>query len=547
MPANNGGAPYGAPVKPRPPRKQRSPYEPVPAYDQSGSNQSRQPTTPRKVRPKAPPKPKVDWGALAADPATRPKVPDRILRRVNPEAFKQRQQNRFNAAPVTPGSSMTNRELGRVTDAAVGEKYGYADEQMRQQYEHSRATEQQIPGWFDYYRQQVQDLAAADATARQAATGQIAGLGGTLAAAASRAATADQTAMAQDAAIRGAALDPQAAVRAQQAAQINTADLGTLAALQVGLGANQGTYWRGQEGVSEQAKVQRLLEELAYRRTLDKDAEQLAREKGDFATTYRTGRIDSEHTKAMERAAFGLKKADAAADAANATRQERRERQKYRTDFMAKHGVPPDVYRAMTPEQRAQNDRLWAKQSKPKDKPKVEKPSTIADPPSNFTGSEANWNAMSRRQRNRWVKNHPTSKPAAPKSRLTPAQQETYRSQITTIADYFMNPPRVTKDIGIALGLDPSRAGSRLTAGEVIEYVRRGESPLGNGVPPEIINAGRSLASNNGRGLGPWGIHNARRAGVKVRGNFRRLPAKPKRKPKGSGAFEGATAQGTVG
>src|SRR5690606_21423528 len=121
------------------------------------------------------------------------------------------------------------------------------------------------------------------AAAAQYAKDQITGLGGALAASAASAAGQDQAAMQADAAIRGATVDPAGLERALQASAVNTADLGTLAALQVQLGKNSGDYWRGQEGVSEQAKVQQLLAEEAVRRQIDEDVRQLAREKGDFA------------------------------------------------------------------------------------------------------------------------------------------------------------------------------------------------------------------------------------------------------------------------
>src|SRR5690606_3036713 len=57
----------------------------------------------------APRKPAPDYEAWAQDPATRPKVPDAILRRINPDAYRQRVRNRQQAAPVVPGGSITNR------------------------------------------------------------------------------------------------------------------------------------------------------------------------------------------------------------------------------------------------------------------------------------------------------------------------------------------------------------------------------------------------------------------------------------------------------
>lgn len=345
----------------------------------------------------------------AMDPKTRPKVPDNILKRVNPQAYQQRTQNRYMASPITEGSSVTNRDLDRDTKATVGLGYGYLDNELQKRYAQSDAMMQQIPQWFDYYRGQLQQLGLADAAAAQYATDQITNLGGTMAAAASKAASQDQAAMAQDAAVRGATVDPQAAVRAQQAAAVNTSDLATMAGLQTQLGYNSGQYFRGQEGVSEQAKVQQRLAEIAYRRNeIDPDAAQLAREKGDAATTYQAKRISDERQAVLENAAFGLKADQADQAAQDAAARRAAQDKKARQDFIQQMGITPKRWLNMTPDQRLAWQRKLAKAKNPPQPRKPETPSTIAKPPSNYTGSEADWNGMSQPARDRWVKQHPT-------------------------------------------------------------------------------------------------------------------------------------------
>lgn len=492
-----------------------------------------------------PRKPTPDYEAWAQDPATRPKVPDAILRRINPEAYRQRVRNRQQAAPVVPGGSITNRDLDREVAAAVGERYAPIEGQLAQQYARSEAMQQRIPEWFNYYRQQVQGLGLADAAAAQYAKDQITGLGGALAASAASAAGQDQAAMAADAAIRGATVDPAGLERALQASAVNTADLGTLAALQVQLGKNSGDYWRGQEGVSEQAKVQQLLAEEAVRRQIDEDVRQLAREKGDFATTFRADRTDREHQRALERAAFGLKESEAAADAQQARRSERQRRRKERVDFMTQHGVTPAQYAAMSPQERARNDRQWAKSSKPR-------PRGDGGKVNEYGYTNRQWRQMTPAQRQAAIREFkqntavPEKKGREP--RLTREMRERYRSQVSQGADLIMNPPRVDKSIGQALGLDVSRAGTRLTTGEVVEWIRTGKSPLGRSVPPEIVNAARSLASTGGRGLGPWGRQNARRVGGRqLARQFPRVRPKRQQQRPGAGAFSGTGTSGRAG
>jgi hypothetical protein len=366
-------------------------------------NNTAQPTTGYGIKPA---KPKVDWAALAANPKTRAKVPDAILKKVNPTAYTQRQTNQYNKAPITNGSSTTNRQLSQDTTAAIGLKYGSVDQQLVAAYAKSDAVTQQIPHWFDYYRAQVKGLQSEDAAARQGATDQITNLGGTMAAAAGRSAGADQSAMQADAAIRGATVDPAAVTRATQAAAVNTSGLADAAALQTTLGANQGSYWRGQQNVSEQAKIQALLGEQAYRRdNIDTHAAQIAREKGDYGTTYRSGRLSDERQNVLENQAFGLKSATADADAAAKAKAAKASASKYALDFAGKHGVSPAEYKAMSPSQRAASDRTFKSQSSPPKAPKG--PSTIAKPPSGYTGSEADWNGMPRPDRDAWVQQHP--------------------------------------------------------------------------------------------------------------------------------------------
>src|SRR5690606_18722525 len=134
-----------------------------------------------------------------------------------------------------------------------------------------------------------------------------------------------------------------------------------------------------------------------------------------------------------------------------------------RIDFATKHGVTPAQYARMTPQERAANDRAWEKASKPRqqgDGREINK----------YGYSNRQWRRMTPQQRHRAIRDfNETTRPrneTKPKRepRLTREQLERSRSQISQAADLFMNPPRVDKSIGQTLGLDPSRAGSRLTA-----------------------------------------------------------------------------------
>lgn len=436
-------------------------------------------------------------------------------------------------SPITPGSDITRARLDQLAGAAVQQKYGPADTQMGQQYAQSAGMEAKIPQWFDYYRQQVQGLGLQDAAARQAAQDQITGIGTTLAGATVNAASADQAAMQKDAAIRGATIDPNAYTRAIQAGNVNVQNLGNQAALQTQLGMNQGQYWRGTEKQAEQAKIEQLLNEVAFRRnTLDPQAQQLAREKGAFGQTFRQDTTASEQKNVLERAAFGLDQQKAANSAAADQADAAAKHQQYVLDFKTKHGVGPKKYKAMTPKQRAVSDRRFKNQSTPKT-PKPG-PSTIADPPSNFTGSPADWNNMPRNQRDTWVKQHPTSKSGTAKPK--PADVSAGPGSLTSTSEQ-----KIVSQINTAAGLMVDGLNRGLSRGQIATFLKTGKNPAGVKVAdPRVLAVAWSYVDHGRKGIGPTGVRNAHALGIHVNGNFKQLPYSKPRQPKvGSGPIKG--------
>jgi hypothetical protein len=398
--------------------------------------------------------------------------------------------------------------------------------QLNQLYGQSAAMEQKIPEWFAGYQALLKDLTAQDAAASQAAVNQITGLGGTLANAAAQAAGQDQQAMQADAAIRGATIDPAAITRATQAAALNTQALADQAALQTQIGYNNNQGWLTDAKAGGQAQLQALADELAYRRgTLDPQAMQLTRDIGAFANTYRNDQrntlVDQAQNQqaidwATQKDKIGLAN-DAAANAASAANSD--------IDFSAKHGVTRAQYAAMTPAQRAANDRRFAKQSKPKT---PRKPETI----NQYGYTDSDWRRMTTAQRQQAIKEYKQTT-ALPKDKekpdtgVTPTQQREMWGQVSSMVDFFRNPPK------------NADTGQPLTPEELINEFRSGKSPVGR-VTPELINVARSIASNKGAGIGPWGVSNAHRAGLLVGNRYKVL------KPRKVGSFGGLTASGKV-
>jgi hypothetical protein len=64
---------------------------------------------------------------LAANPATRAALADKFL---SPAQLKQRQLNQRLDTPVTPGSTLTNRQLAQQRNAAVQVQYGPQDQAL---------------------------------------------------------------------------------------------------------------------------------------------------------------------------------------------------------------------------------------------------------------------------------------------------------------------------------------------------------------------------------------------------------------------------------
>jgi hypothetical protein len=125
-----------------------------------------------------------------------------------------------------------------------------------------------------------------------------------------------QAAMASDAQSRGATVDPQIAATAQQAAMARRGSMDAFTGLQAGLGAASTGLALNREAVGAGQRVTAQQAERNVGLNLDRTANTLATDKGNFATTYRQKLIDAEHTKQLENKAFDLNVDKAKADVA---------------------------------------------------------------------------------------------------------------------------------------------------------------------------------------------------------------------------------------
>ena len=113
----------------------------------------------KKPKPKVTPKPFTPARVkkLAKNPGERSKIPTRLL----PQQYRaEREKNERLNAPVTPGSSLTNRQLSRDTKSYTTQKYGQGDLAERQGIQAQQNLNRDQTGWYDKYLQDLRTHAA---------------------------------------------------------------------------------------------------------------------------------------------------------------------------------------------------------------------------------------------------------------------------------------------------------------------------------------------------------------------------------------------------
>lgn len=118
---------------------------------------------------------------LLSNPATRHLLADRFL---TPVQQQTRKTNAFNAAPVVPGSTVTNKDLASQRAAAAALKYGGAETQAGRDIASRQTAVGQTAGYFDQYLADLRSHEANQAqinaqsqAAMQGLTGSVQGLG----------------------------------------------------------------------------------------------------------------------------------------------------------------------------------------------------------------------------------------------------------------------------------------------------------------------------------------------------------------------------------
>lgn len=400
---------------------------------------------------------------LAANPGTRGLVDTSLLQRFGLTGLAaKRLLNERLAQPVVPGSTMTNRDLARESNAAMDVQYG----PQRRLLERQQA---QAPDYYDAYLAELKK-AQAGATAQGAQTGQ-----------------------AIQALYGSGPMAPGSNQATLGQAQAGTAQL---------LGQTQANYQQALQNAVQSGKL-KALADIGQRRA------DLAGTEGAANVQYRSKRRSEELTNVATAALANVKQ-----DTAQSAQTQKG------LDFLAKTGHTPG-FAAAHPGQFAKDQIKRQHQLHP---PKTAK--NTPDAPYKYGYTKKEWLALPLSERKRITAAN-TKKPGDPKTtpRLTNTQVTKYVSQATQVASMLRNPPTFQPT-----GPDGKPKGKPrpATRAEILADIRAGTSSLGKGVDPRVINIGSSLASNRGKGIGPYGEGQAQSLGIPP-GRFKRVKkVKPK-------------------
>lgn len=368
----------------------------------------------------------VRIAALKAKGADTSKIDASYL---SPEDARKRALTLRLKAPIVPGSTTTEQDLKHQIAANTNLKYGPAEADLKQNLLISGAQQTRNAQWYDQYRQQIQAATAQQAQNEQALTnqlGQVANGSQGLA----QGINAQQIAgMQADAANRGATVDPNLQQTQTQAAGVRDSVERGYAGQLVGQQANLVGYLNALTAVAGKQKLEQIGKDQGNQAAIRKQQSDLATQKGDFAVSSdQQARSDESKNilqNALAQATLGVKTANAQTASDKAV-----------TDFAAQTGLTPAQFLALSP-----SERLAAikKAHEAQTTPKSTGPSTVAKPPSNYTGSPADWNGMTQKQRDAWVKAHTKStkpaKPPKPTSGLGSLSQGAEDTKVATLGN----------------------------------------------------------------------------------------------------------------
>jgi hypothetical protein len=211
-------------------------------------------------------------------------------KRIHTNALKRREAAQNDPARVT--APLTPRTLNRELESSTRLRFGPEEQALDSQFRANAERQRLIPGWFQNYLDSIKQAEASRIQQHAQAQAEIT----------ARSGQPDQFASGS-----------QAGQQAQAARGASTANFQNLMTTQ---NLARGTYY-SQLGVAGQgAQVQALQQNAGLARGLERERQDLGRQKGDYKVQLKGQLRDKERQYGLERAAFGLKEYDARSDAA---------------------------------------------------------------------------------------------------------------------------------------------------------------------------------------------------------------------------------------
>jgi hypothetical protein len=224
-----------------------------------------------------------------ANPGLRSKLPASML---TPAQRKTREAIHTGRQPVTPGSTVTNSQLGRETQSATDLRYGGQQQALQTQQAKAEALGRDVGGWYDSYRAELakhaQQTQAISANAQQSMQQLGTGLQG---------------------------LNTGGSPTDQQAAAVRAQMFSGFGAQQAGIGAANSQYANTQANVVAPGQQLRARAQSAQGvRDVGDKLTALEAEKGAFKEQYKSGRVADESKNVLANRALGANIADDQAD-----------------------------------------------------------------------------------------------------------------------------------------------------------------------------------------------------------------------------------------
>jgi hypothetical protein len=231
-----------------------------------------------------------------ANPGLRSKLPDSYL---SPAQRKQRALNLRLNSPITPGSTLTGRDLAREAAAATDVRFGPQERALQTQQAQATQQGKDVAGWYDQYLKELGTHAANTQQINSEAVGQMQRTGAGLRALDQTQFAQQQQALATDAAGRGATpanLGPDAS----NASLVRQAMLAGFSNQQALTGGASNRYADTvAHVVGPGQKLQARAQSARGVRDVADKLTGLAADKGAYNQEYRANRLTSEASYAL--------------------------------------------------------------------------------------------------------------------------------------------------------------------------------------------------------------------------------------------------------